>query len=294
MIGNELVLFSGFSRVWSFVTNKTFAFNTSKHSNGWQEMDPIPVVEGLTHTGYVFHNNNIYACGGFIGGFPYGTSDKCYIYTHTNPKDTQWTTFSSLPSPRTGGGMIYDDVRNTLVFFAGASRQNKYDLQNKVDNSNVWEISLSNLNGSWTSKTSLPYEANHIGFTTVEYDGEQYHYALGGQIGSNESNGNVDYVYQYISKNDTWIQRQSMPFARGHFAGSVVPYSCGFIISGGAMNGGVLTDDISYYSIVTNNWTKIGTLPTPRNTPICAIKGGYYYCQSGFIRGSFSWRRRIV
>jgi N-acetylneuraminic acid mutarotase len=295
MIGNDLILFSGFSRVWSKVTNKTFALNTRKLSDGWREMDPIPVPLGLTHTGYVFHNNSIYACGGFIGGFPYATSDICYMYTHTNPIGTQWTTFTSIPGVRAGGGMIYDKERNSLLFYAGASRHNKFDLQTKVDHDDVWELSLSNLNGSWTPKASIPYSANHVGSTTVQYEGQQHHFVLGGQIGSNEPNDNVNLVYQYNSTDDTWIQRQSMPFARGHFSGSVEPYkSCGFLISGGAINGGRITNDISYYSILHNNWTKLGTLPIPRNTPICVIKGGYYYCQSGYVRGSFSYRRRIV
>lgn len=77
-----------------------------------------------------------------------------------------------------------------------------------------------------------------------------------------------------------------MPMARGHASSSTLAYGCGFIIIGGALNGGVMTADISYYDIDTDTWTKIGDLPKEKNTPVCVIypdwNGGddWLHCES--------------
>ena len=303
MLGTDFILFSGFSGDYAFVTDKVFAYDTAVTSSTeiinrtWREMDPIPVTIGLTHTGHVLKNNTIYACGGYIGGNPYPTGKACYVYKHNNPKGTQWSTLPSLPDVRSGGGMFYDTKRNSIIFATGADRHISPVDTAIVDHNDVWELSLSNLTAGWISRANIPYIANHVGMVTVtRLDGTERHYILGGQRGGNEPTGNIDSVYEYIPINNTWMERQKMLFPRGHFSSSVVPYKhCGFFIAGGAVStNATKTPDITYYSIDTNNWTTIGTLPLAINTPVCTISGEYYYCQTGFVASPFSWRRKIV
>jgi N-acetylneuraminic acid mutarotase len=300
IIGTDLVLFSGFSGTYSFVTDKVFALDlsswngSSPSSAEWREMDPIPVALGLTHTGYVVQNDTIYACGGYIGGSPYPAGSRCFRYSHNHPRGTQWSEMPSLPEVRAGGAMMYDTNRHSLIFATGADRHAGNDYNASVDHNTVWELNLTAGGGDWVLKGPIPYVANHVGFATVKIGPTERHYVMGGQSASNEPNGNQDLLYEYNATSDTWIQRASMPFPRGHFSSSVVPYKhCGFFISAGAMNGSDKTSDITYYSIQDNNWTRIGSLIFPLNTPVCAIYGDYFYCQTGVVNLPFSWRRKI-
>jgi N-acetylneuraminic acid mutarotase len=120
---------------------------------------------------------------------------------------------------------------------------------------------------------------------------------VGRQQGANESNGNLDYLYEYDSTLNRWRERARMIFPRGHFSSSTVPdrRGCGFFIVGGAINGGIKTPDVHYYSIQHNNWTKIGELPSSRNTPVCVTTvDNFLYCQSGNLLAKFAWRTKII
>jgi Kelch motif len=300
MLGTDLILFSGFSGDYSFVTDKTFAYDTASGTENktWREMDPIPEPIGITHAGHVFKNKKIYACGGYIGGNDYPAGSDCFLYNHKSPRGSQWSMLPSLPEKRSGGGMIYDSKRNSLIYATGAYRHSWVGDQEIVDRNNVWELHLGNLSEGWINKTSIPYIANHVGFTTVRLlNGNERHFFLGGQQGQLESGGNFDAHYEYVASTDTWIERQPMPFGRGHFSSSVVNYRhCGYFIAAGATNFGNYekTADISFYSLEYDNWTHIGNLPFALNSPVCAISGEYYYCQSGWVNSPYSFKRKII
>ena len=111
------------------------------------------------------------------------------------------------------------------------------------------------------------------------------------------------YMYEYILSNDTWIPRQFMPYGRGHVGTSSMPFGCGFVVAGGAINvvsgnGLLTTDDISYYSSYNDTWISIGKLYNRIKTPVCGIHyspppvGKYYlYCTTGYR--FYTYRREI-
>ena len=145
--------------------------------------------------------------------------------------------------------------------------------------------------------TRYPYKGNHIGHVTATYQGKQRHFFLGGQSGSNESDGNLDDNVEWDNVNKNWIRRASMPFKRGHMSSSVFAYGCGFLVAGGAVQGYQRTSDISYYAIDKDQWFKIGDLPQAINTPACDIVrlgpgNDWIYCQTG-SSGKFSQKVRI-
>jgi N-acetylneuraminic acid mutarotase len=298
MFGNDLVIFSGFSGRWEFATPKVFALDVTNRSATWREMDDVPIRVGITHSGHVVVNNTkFYMCGGYVGGEPYPVTSECFMYHHANQKGSQWTTIPSIPGKRSGGGMIHDQGRNSLIFATGASRDNKTDLNTTIDHSDVWELSLDNMSGGWKSKTNIPYQANHVGAVSVLHNGKQHHFFMGGQLRADEAGGNLDFVYEYNSTSSRWDQRAPLPVPRGHFSSSTVPdrNGCGFFVLGGAINGGKRTADVLYYSVANNLWMKLGEMPSARNTPVCGISAdNYLYCQGGNLAAKFSWRHKLI
>ena len=301
LIGNDMVLVSGFSTGWNYTTPKVYAYDTTVRGAQWREMDSIPVPEGLTHTGHVVVNcTKLYMCGGYVGNYtpyhPAPTSD-CYMYNHKATAGSQWQKLPSLPGPRAGGSMHYNENKNSLTFACGASRSDLKNINTTVDHNDVWELNLDNIATGWQTKAPIPYFANHVGFTSVTYDGVQRHYTLGGQDRTDEPYGNKDNVFQYDTDKDSWTAVTSMPFPRGHFASSTVSDNdgCGFFIVGGAVNGKKSTADVHYYSIGEDKWYKIGELPSARNTPVCVVGAdNYLYCQGGTVAFKFSWRIQLA
>jgi Kelch motif len=259
-------------------------------------MDDVPTPTGFTHSAYVIVGNTLYTCGGYIGGNPGHESDVCLKYDHTAMKGQQWSSLPSLPSGRAGGAMLYIKTTNTLLVATGATRSDPLDIWHSTDYNTVWELSLTDTSTGWVQKADIPHKGNHVAYTTVNHLGTDRHYVFGGQLHEDEAYGNQKELYEYDGVQ--WIRRADMPYGRGHTSSSTFPVgSCGFITAGGAINGKMKTSDIHYYSIVTDTWTKIGNLPAKINTPICDLvdleDGKYIYCQTGFIRPRFSFRRKI-
>jgi hypothetical protein len=268
-------------------------------------MDPLPKIEGgldgvggLTHASTLFLNDTAYLCGGSIGGLPHPTTDLCHVYKHFNPPGTQWGYLPKLPAKRSGGGLRYSKSRNSLFYAGGSFLINVTQRSSTTDFIDVWELSLGNINAGWSRKQSnFPYKGNHLGTSTLYHNGRERHFFMGGQKGAFEPGGNIPDVFEYDADTDIWTRRASMLFERSHFSASTTPYkNCGIIIAGGARNGSPTSlrlTDISYYSIETDTWVKIGDMPDPRNTPICTIHAGYYYCITGAVATPWSYRRRI-
>lgn len=308
-MGNkDLIIFSGFSTGFGKLTRKVYAYDTTSpnsltNKTKWREMQDIPIDQGLTHGAFALNtnlkNNVVYICGGYIGRHPGPATNICLQYNVTAPNSSQWSYLPSLPFNRSGAGMIYDAVSNSLLFTTGSSRPDSKNLIHTIDHNETWKLNLSNIKAGWILKTPIPYSANHVGSVTVNYKGiKERHYILGGQKSEDEKNSNLDNVYEWDNISEKWIQRKSMLFPRGHFSSSTVPYKqCGFIIAAGAINKFKKTNDVSYYNIETDTWYSIGTLPAGLNTPVCDIGAdNYFYCETGNVVGApkFSWRQQII
>jgi hypothetical protein len=191
--------------------------------------------------------------------------------------------------------LLHIKQSNSLLFTAGATRPDG----NAFDHPDTWELPLDNVSIGWGKRMDIPYEANHVSHVTALYEGKQRHYVAGGQLQQDEYNRNQADHFEWDSTNKQWIRRASLPVARGHATASTVPYGCGYMVAGGAINGGIQTSDISYYSIDTDTWTSIGNLVHELNSPVCDIvhlgqNNDWLYCQTGPICCDFSWRIRIT
>lgn len=282
----------------------------------WNKMDDFPSTLGVTHAAEAFYKSKMYICGGY-NGYPGLAQADCFMYDQNRRPGRsnlpQYTRLPSLPEPRAGAGMVYDAVHHALIFVGGTRRNSTASKTVTLDTNETFILRLNNTLAGWSQNARpKPYSGNHISFVTVNdtcsvtVSGIQRHYFFGGQIGQNESSGNLNYMYEYNVSADTWTPRQSMPFGRGHTGTSSMAYGCGFILAGGAINlangGGTkktTTDDISYYSSYTNSWISIGKLPKPVKTPVCGvvlipkpINKRYIYCTTGYTNQTY--RREVV
>jgi hypothetical protein len=339
LIGNDFILFPGFTRSFtSNVTTKVYSynFNDKKVPIGWELMDPFPIVQGLTHIAVAVATSttgtakkDVYICGGYVGPNPGPATSQCFIYQHSNKKQSQWITFPRLPQPRSAGAMLYLQSTNQLLYTAGSSRPypTTYPFHT-VDHRDTWTYDLSfGRKGVWKLASSIsnlslyPINANHVGYTSVMYKKKQRHYVLGGQQREFEGNTSISNMYEWDESTNQWITRANLLYGRGHFAAATVPYrNCGFLIIGGTRNIDQTTGDISYYDISTDTWTSIGRIPPKRSkTNVCIIHTQkssstdtgtgtgtgtgigtstvterYLTCQTGPINDTYSWQRKIV
>jgi hypothetical protein len=295
MIGDDFVIVSGFSETFDNVTQQVFAFDTRNATPQWREMDPVP-VPGFTHAGYAVDGSVLYICGAYIGGVNViRDGSTCLKYTHTSPTGSQWSFLPSLPDGRGGGGFFHIKESNSLLYATGATRRGA-----TIDQTTTWELFIDNLSEGWITRAPTLYKANHISHVTVFYEGRYRYYIAGGQLEQEEYTGNQPDLIEWDQASKTWIRRANMILPRGHASASTLPYGCGFMMIGGAINTGWSTSDISFYSIETDTWTKIGDLPRSLNTPVCDIvrnlnDSDWLYCITGNVGSrDFHTRRRIT
>jgi hypothetical protein len=183
--------------------------------------------------------------------------------------------------------MWYDSASKSLIVAGGASRPNPENLIHTIDHTDMYQIFVNNLSAGWkTLSKKIPYETNHVGrvtLTTIPGVSER-HFAMGGQEGEAEASTNHPNVYELNTSDFSWTPRKFLPMGRGHISESTLPWKnkCGIIIVAGAVNKPMRrTADIIYYNAGTDTWQSIGSFPKALPTLICAIHGGYLYCQSG-------------
>jgi gamma-glutamylcyclotransferase (GGCT)/AIG2-like uncharacterized protein YtfP len=233
-VGDDFVITGGFYPDSSSATVQTWAYQTGQ----WERRADYPIPAGVTHAAIAVEKDDVdgdklYVCGGYVGGNPGPATAKCYVYRSTT---NVWSALPDLPAPRGGGGLVYRRSSNSLLFATGAVRTG----QDSVDYANAWTLDLASSSTSaaaaWTPVADSLLVGNHIASVTgVDGDGVEHYYILGGQKGENEETGNVDIVTEYMT--GTWTNRAPMTMKRGHANAATIPYRCGLIIAGGAING---------------------------------------------------------
>ena len=313
VIGNkELIVTGGFLN-FTTVNRKTFVLdlpsNPLRFGNvTWQRMDDYPYTLGITHAAETFVGNLMYICGGYFG-YPGPVQSDCFVFNRSAAPNEQYTRLPNLPAPRAGAGLTYDAVHNALILAGGTRRNVTLDKITIFDTNSTFVLYLNDTAAGWKIGSPKPYGGNHISFVTFNVTCSHEtpmprHYFFGGQIGQNESKGNLNQVYEYMLGNDTWVPRKFMPYGRGHVGTSAMAFGCGFVIAGGAINvnttsnGLLTTDDLSYYNSYNDSWISIGKLYIKIKTPVCGIANmptpvskHYMYCTTGYRL--YTFRREI-
>jgi N-acetylneuraminic acid mutarotase len=293
LVGDDITLVSGFSGSFNSVTKKVYAYNTRDPNAKWREMDDVP-VPGFSHAAFAVDKTILYTCGAYVGGTPGPDSPICLRYNSAAPRGQQWSRLPDMPISRGGGGLNHIKETNSLVYSAGATRRDGVT----IDYTTTVELDLDNVSAGWTYRQDIPYKGNHLSHVTAYHQGRARYYWAGGQLEQQEKFGNQNDLVEWDQASKTWIKRADMTLARGHASTSTIPYGCGFLMIGGAINTGDKTPNIAYYGIDTDKWTSIGELPKKMNTPVCVIvrnveNSDWVYCQAGPVNGEFSWKRKI-
>ena len=292
MVGEDFVLIGGFTTEWNHASTMVYARNVKEQTSFWRRMDDIP--SPVTHAATAVVGSKLFLCGGYVGGNPGPDSNLCFVFDHSNPPGSgQWSRLPDLPASRAGGGMIVDSKMNAL-FFSGGARRPLLNDRHAEDCAQTWMLYLDDFESGWVNSTDGLLNTNHIAHVTAkDHFGRERHYMMGGQSGEYEMDQNTNKLFEFDTVNEAWIERAPMLLTRGHATASTRATSCGFITAGGTSNEYGKISDISYYDIPTNTWHSIGNLPRAINTPVCDIHGGYLYCNSGIIKGKFSFRIQI-
>jgi hypothetical protein len=299
LIGNDIIIFAGFINQFTNVTNATYAKDIRTLGNAWRRMDDMPLPIGITHMPQALIGTKVYMCGGYVGGVPGPHSPLCFVYDHSIPpgRQNQWSSFPNLPNNGTAGaGMIYDAQRNAL-YYAGGAQRPQLGSKNAIDLNSTWKYSFDNPSAGWVASTPIPYTANHLSSVTHtnSITGKQRHFFMGGQVEEYEAQRNVADNFEFVASTETWVRRASMPLARGHAPVSTRSFGCGIVIAGGSINSPnntkLRTDDISYYDVLSDQWTaNIGTIPATAATPVVDIdQYGYMH----FVANKFCVRRQL-
>jgi len=294
VIGTDLVVTGGFLQGWS-VTNTTYALDLTTANANWRRMDDFPLAQGMTHAAFAIHETKMYFCGGYLGTHPGQAVADCFLYDHAAAAGQQWSRLPDLPEPRAGGGLVYNKNFGVLIFAGGAVRPYHGNAQ-ATDYNDTWMLAPGTLEYGWVQQASIPHFGNHLSYVTTSTDGSNLrHFMMGGQEGEDEKLGNLDALVEYIPLSDEWVSRSSMSFPRGHASSSTVPFGCGFLIAGGAIDGTsyskARTADISYYDPILDVWQSIGSLVSDWKTPVCGIYGDYLYCSTGYTQDTH--RRKL-
>jgi len=297
------VIASGYFEGYTEATNQTWALDTSDPDAEWRRMDDFPIKLGVTHAATIIVGSKMYIIGGYLGG-NWGVGgigqevDFALEYDHQASPGEQWRFLPHLPAGRAGGGGFYSSTEEALVFAAGAVRPQEKS-RDAVDKPDTWMLNLNNLDAGWVLKADSPLLANHLQYATaIDSSGDERHYIMGGQIGKDEHDGNVDTMYEYSFEANEWIARANMPIPRSHASSSTRAYGCGLLIISGTTNGNQRTSDISYYEPSSDTWRNIGQIPIGLNTPVCDISyledGDWLYCETGWTAGDYSYKVQIV
>lgn len=133
----------------------------------------------------------------------------------------------------------------------------------------------------WASKAPMPAGLHHVGIGVAA--GRLY--VIGGYRKSGLSAWSpVATVYAYDPTTDTWIERASMPTARGALA---VTESEGKLYAIGGYDRKANNAQVEVYDPVRNIWTTVASLPTPRDHLAAVTVAGKIYAVGGRIDGDY-------
>jgi N-acetylneuraminic acid mutarotase len=133
----------------------------------------------------------------------------------------------------------------------------------------------------WTSKAPLPVPLHHVGIGVI---GSRL-YVAGGYRRSGLSVWQpVATLYAYDPGADTWVERASMPTARGALS---IAVHDGKLYAVGGYDGKANSAAVEVYDPARNVWTSRAPLPIPRDHLATAALAGKVYAVGGRLKGDY-------
>ena len=270
-LGGRLYSFGGFDSRKSCCTPTSRAYRLDPGS-GWTALASMPAQNGtgfggVTHAGMATDGTYIYWAGGYTSnsagtGQIFGTRE---VWRY-DPRTNTYSRMPDLPLARAAGQLAY--LGGKLHYFGGTN------LARTADVGEHWALDLSTPTAGWVARASLTNARHHMGVAVV---GAQI-YAIGGQHAHDAGLTTQDDVHAYDPVADVWRQRADLPRAIGHISSSAFAMDGRIVVLGGEVAHNSVIADTYAYDPVTNGWTALTPLPSPRRSGVAdAIDGVLYY-----------------
>jgi N-acetylneuraminic acid mutarotase len=196
----------------------------------------------------------------------------------TEPDKGTWRTEAPMPTKRTEVAAAALDEK--IYVIGGFEKPSLGNVMNFAITRSVEMYDPAT--DRWASKAPLPVGLHHVGIGVAH--GRLY--VIGGYSKSGLSVWNpVATVYAYDPAMDSWIERASMPTARG--ALSVTEHD-GKLYAIGGYDRKSNNAQVEVYDPVQNVWTTAAPLPTARDHLATATVAGKIYAIGGRVDGDYS------
>jgi hypothetical protein len=228
-----------------------------------------PVTDNLEYKAYMPVARGYGPCLAFdgkiyvFGGYVYNTHALSRIDVYDPDTDT-WTTIGDMTSPRAGMGA---SIVNGKIYVVGG-------FDNSQNLSTMEEYDP--VTGIWNKKTDMPTKRQLNYNNAPVVNGKIY--IIGGAY--NNPQVGLSVVEEYDPATDTWTTKSDMPTPRWAFGISEVNGKI-FVI-GGSMS---TNPDwsmpplatVEMYDPVTDKWSKMADMPSPRTALSATAIGAYIY-----------------
>lgn len=174
----------------------------------------------------------------------------------TGTLDGAWRDETNLPVNR--AEVAYVEVGGEFHLFGGGTSHHIYDPATRT----------------WSNGAPLPFKIHHIQAAVV--GGKVY--LLGGL--TSWPGGDVGTVFVYDPDTDTIMQGTPMPAARQRGAGGVAVHG-GLVYYAGGLHGGTAVRWFDAYDPVSDSWTQLPDMPTPRDHFHAAVLDGRLWAIGG-------------
>ena len=257
-VGDRVFVFGGFHNEAVQATRAVNVYDAV--ANTWSPRAEMPAA--VTHAGVVADGATIWLVGGLVGDYNGGVNPTTAdVWKYDTAADT-WTPGPALPSASGAGGLAV--VGRRLHYFGGLGADGQ------SDSGRHWTLELDDPAAQWKDAAPLPVARNHFGTAVV--DGRIY--AIGGQHGRDETNGNLRDVHVYDPVRNRWSAGTRLPEPMSHFHPSTAAVNGHILIAGGVTNGRTALSEVWDYDVATRRWSPAAPLPAPRKAPLMVLAAG--------------------
>jgi uncharacterized protein (TIGR03437 family) len=228
--------------------------------NSWSLGTPMPTPRSGPFTAAV--GGKIYVIGGENNNAALNVNE---IY---NPATNSWSTGAPMPTARWVGGTAV--VNNIIYCIAGSSTNAAFTNVEAYDPST----------NTWSTKAPIPMFMNSVYAVTIN----NIIYMVGGFNAA--AGGRLKTLFSYNPATDTWSSLASMAVGKSQSALGVFGQT--IVAAGGLLESSNATTDNEGYNVITNTWTALAPLPTPRHAGCFESDGDMLFFAGGHSVGNGS------
>jgi N-acetylneuraminate epimerase len=226
------------------ISNKVFLMQWDKIKSSVIILDLPDLIVGLTNASATVNGNTVYIAGGETTS---AVSDQFYCLDMNN-RIEGWKQLPSLPKPISHAVLaVQSNGNNQCIYLAGGRKKNTNGISDLY--SSVYEFDLKK--NEWKEKGSLPYA---LSAGTGITEASSYLLMFGGDKGNTFHK--TESLIGAISSEKDEIKRKELIQQKNHLQISHPGFS----------------KDVLLYNTLTDEWTKIGTIPFDSPVTTLAFK----------------------